>query len=684
MVDVHDGATLRAALDDIAGDFSFTWTPGARALFEALAPERFDALGHNPTALLTELTDDDLERALTPEYAVRLGHVQERLDAERESVTWWEEHHEGDSLLTAYFSTEFGLDESLPIYSGGLGILAGDHLKAASELGVPLVGIGLYYRRGYFRQRLDEGDRQLERYPRLDTNRLPLTLVPMAPVVELADANGKLVPIRLGVWRARVGRVSLYLLDTKVEGNPDWARAATDTLYGGDRENRLRQELVLGVGGVRVLRRLGLQPTVFHMNEGHSAFLQVERLRELVEVEGVDPHQALERLCASTVFTTHTPVPAGNEVFDPDLVRRNVGHLVAQCGLSWEEFAELGKMEATDTVFGLTPFALRTSAWANGVSELHGAVSREMWHALWPDRPVDQVPITSITNGVHGRTWICDELEDLLGHASPDFARAYELSDEVLWSAHRAAKERMLRFVARTRGATHLDPDTLTIGFARRFATYKRAGLLFSQPERLMRLLGDPDRPVQILLAGKAHPADEGGKDVIQHVVEFARDLADGGRVVFLPDYEMTLARRLVQGVDVWLNTPLRPMEASGTSGMKAALNGALNCSILDGWWAEGYEPARGFAIGNGDVFQADSEQDAADAEALYRVLEEQVVPAYYERGENGLPARWIEMMRHSIAELGPQFSTTRMVAEYVERLYLPAHDDRLKRLTAA
>jgi starch phosphorylase len=478
--------------------------------------------------------------------------------------------------------------------------------------------------------------------------------------------------------------VSLYLLDTKVEGNPDWARAATDTLYGGDRENRLRQELVLGVGGVRVLRKLGLEPTVFHMNEGHSAFLQVERLRELVEQEGVDTWAALERLRSSTVFTTHTPVPAGNEIFDPGLVERNVGHLVARCGLSWNEFADLGKLQPDDTVFGLTPFALRTAEWANGVSELHGAVSREMWHALWPDRPVDQVPITSITNGVHARTWISDELEDLLGHLSPDFTRVLELPDAVLWSAHRAAKDRMLEFIARTRGADRLDPDTITIGFARRFATYKRAGLLFSQPERLMRLLGDPDRPVQILLAGKAHPADEAGKDVIQHVVEFARDLPDGGRVVFLPDYEMTLARRLVQGVDVWLNTPLRPMEASGTSGMKAALNGALNCSILDGWWAEGYAPTRGFAIGNGDVLPADAEQDAADAEELYRVLEEQVVPAYYERGEDGLPARWIEMMRHSIAELGPQFSTTRMVAEYVERLYLPAHDDLLKRLTAA
>ena len=336
-------------------------------------------------------------------------------------------------------------------------------------------------------------------------------------------------------------------------------------------------------------------------------------------------------------------------------------------------------MGPDDTMFGLTPFALRTAAWANGVSELHGAVSREMWHALWPDRAVDHVPITSITNGVHARTWISDELEDLLGHASPDFTRALELPDEVLWSAHRAAKERMLEFIARTRGAPRLDPDVITIGFARRFATYKRAGLLFGQPERLLRLVGDPDRPVQILLAGKAHPADEAGKDVIQRVVELARNLAEGSSVVFLPDYEMTLARRLVQGVDVWLNTPLRPMEASGTSGMKAALNGALNCSILDGWWAEGYAPSVGFAIGNGDVLSTDEEQDAADAESLYHVLEEQVLPSYYERDENGLPTRWIEMMRHSIGELGPRFGTTRMVAEYVERLYLPAHQDLLR-----
>ena len=674
MTDLHDGAALRAALADIAGNFSFCWVPGARALFAELAPERFSQLGHNPTALLSELTDDDLGRALTPEYAGRIARVEERLSVVRGRRTWWQERELPDDFLVAYFSAEFGLDESLPIYSGGLGILAGDHLKSASELGVPLVAVGLFYRRGYFRQRLDEDDRQVERYPRNDTNRLPLTLVPMAPVVELADGDGRLVPVRIGVWRAQVGRISLYLLDTKIEGNPDWARDVTDTLYGGDRRNRLRQELVLGIGGVRVLRCLGLVPTVFHMNEGHSAFLQLERLRELAEDEGVDPARALELLRESSVFTTHTPVPAGNEVFDPELVQQNVGALVERSGFSWPEFAELGKVEPDDDVFGLTPFALRTSAYANGVSELHGAVSREMWHALWPDLPADEVPIGSITNGVHGRTWISDELEDLLGYTAPDFTRALELDDDVIWSAHRKAKQRMLDFISRTRGTDGFDPDVLTIGFARRFATYKRAGLLFSQPERLALLLADPHRPLQILLAGKAHPADEAGKGVIQLVADFARGRAPAHRVAFLEDYEMMLARRLVQGVDVWLNTPRRPMEASGTSGMKAGLNGVLNCSILDGWWAEAYTPALGFAIGDHDVRATEEEQDLADAEALFALLEQQVLPAYYERDERDLPTRWIEMMRHSIARVGTQFSTNRMVAEYVERLYLPAH----------
>ena len=675
MAEVHDAATLREALLAVAGDFSFTWIPEARRLFAELEPRRFAELHHNPTALLSELTDDDLARALHPEYLARLARVQERLARDRGSETWWRDRYGRPGFLVAYFSAEFGLDESLPLYSGGLGVLAGDHLKAASELGVPLVGIGLFYRRGYFRQQLDEHDRQLERYPRNDTSRLPLELVPMAPVVELADDDGELVAVRLGVWRARVGRVSLYLLDTKIEGNPDWARDVTDTLYGGDRQNRLRQELVLGVGGVRVLRRLGLEPTVFHLNEGHSAFLQLERLREQVEERGLSPDEALETLRASTVFTTHTPVPAGNEVFDPELVRRNVGHLAERCGLTWDEFAALGKVEATGSGFGLTPFALRTAEYANGVSELHGAVSREMWHDLWPERRVDQVPITSITNGVHQRTWISPELEELLGDTDPQFERARDLPAEALWHAHRRAKERLFAFVAETRGVPALDPEVLTIGFARRFAAYKRASLLFRQPERLVRLLADPERPLQLLLAGKAHPADHEGKDAIQQVLAFARDPAAGGRVVFLEDYEMTLARRLVQGVDVWLNTPRRPLEASGTSGMKAALNGVLNCSILDGWWAEAYSPAYGFAIGDHDTAASEAEQDEVDAEALYAVLEQQVLPTYYERDESGLPQRWLALMRASIAELGPRFGTARMVAEYVERLYLPAHE---------
>jgi starch phosphorylase len=430
------------------------------------------------------------------------------------------------------------------------------------------------------------------------------------------------------------------------------------------------------VGGVRVLRRLGLEPTVFHLNEGHSAFLQLERMRELVEEQGLSADEAIERLRASTVFTTHTPVPAGNEVFDPELVRGTLGGVVDRCGLAWEDFVALGKVEPDEKGFGLTPFALRTSQYANAVSELHGAVSREMWQGLWPERRVDEVPITSVTNGVHQRTWISAELEVLLGDTDPQFERARELPADALWRAHRAAKERLIEFVVTTRGVRELDPGVLTIGFARLFATYKRASLLFSRPERLAQLLADSERPIQVLVAGKAHPADEDGKDVIQLVVDFAREPTAAGRVVFLEDYEMTLARRLVQGVDLWLNTPRRPFEASGTSGMKAALNGVLNCSILDGWWAEAYSPACGFAVeGLAADGAGESEQDETDADALFAVLEQQVLPAYYERDEDGLPQRWIALMRESIAELGPRFGTARMAAEYVERLYLPAHE---------
>ena len=680
---------LRRALGEIAGNLAFTWTPGARKLFADLDPERFEAVDHNPTALLDELPDGALAEALTPEYAARAEAVHEAIRAEEMRRTWWERRGEDERFLVAYFSCEFGLDESLPIYSGGLGVLAGDHLKSASGLGVPLVGVGLMYRRGYFRQALDGHDRQTERFPNNDPARLPLEQEHATVEMEIADDDGAPTPVRARVWRATVGRVPLYLLDTDVDENPHWARSITDVLYGGDRQHRIRQELVLGVGGVRALRALGHEPTVFHLNEGHSAFLQLERLRELVEEQGAGREAALRRLRSSTVFTTHTPVPAGNEVFEAALVRRNVERLVARCGFtSWEEFAALG-IESDPGRFGLTPFALRTAAHANGVSALHGEVSRGMWNGLWPGPGAGKTPIGSITNGVHAPTWLDERLRAELGReedtAAPDFARAYDLPDETLWRTHREAKARLIDYARRRferqggeRLGTQLsfEPDALTIGFARRFATYKRAGLLLGDPERLGRMLEGSERPLQIVFAGKAHPADEGGKDLIAQVVRFTRDPRSHGRVVFLEDYEMSLARHLVQGVDVWLNNPRRPLEASGTSGMKAAMNGGVNCSILDGWWAEAASPEVGFAIGGDTVAASDAEQDAADAAALFDVLEQQVLPAFYERDERGIPPRWLELMRNSIAQLGARFNTDRMVAEYVDALYLPAHRD--------
>jgi glycogen phosphorylase len=674
---------LRDALRAIACNLWFSWMPGARALFAELDAVRFAELDHNPSAVLADLTDAELEAAATPDFLERVQGVLAELQAERGRRTWWERRGEDERFGVAYFSSEFGLDESLPIYSGGLGVLAGDHLKSASDLGVPLVAVGLFYREGYFRQYLDEQDWQQERYPANDPGRLPLTLDTVRPVVELADDAGTLVPVEAQVWRADVGRVPLYLLDTDVDGNPDWARTITDRLYGGDRRHRLRQEVVLGVGGVRALRGLGIDPTVFHMNEGHSAFFQLERLRELVEDQQVARDEALQRLRVSTVFTTHTPVPAGNEIFDAGLVEQNVAALVTRSGYTWEEFAALGRIAPDDSAFGMTPFALRTSNHANGVSALHGEVSREMWHGLWPGHTVEGVPIGSVTNGVHARTWLADSLDVLLGSeedlGTPDFARAYELDDDSLWNVHRAAKRDLLRFMGSRGLRASFDEEALTICFARRFATYKRADLMFSQPDRLARLLADAERPLQIVLSGKAHPADEGGKALIQKVVAFARSASANGRVVFLPDYEMTLARHLVQGVDVWLNNPRRPLEASGTSGMKAALNGVVNCSILDGWWCEGYSADTGFAIEGSRVDGSEEAQDAADAEALFAVLERQVLPTYYDDR-----ARWIALMRNSIAQLGARFNTNRMLVEYVDGLYLPAHRDLVAELTAA
>jgi len=663
-----DADRLRRALGVIAGDFAFTWVPDGREIFASLDPALFRKLEHNPTALLAELGEDTFARsAADPAFVARVERVERALADERTQPGWWEREHAGEEgFLVAYFSCEFGLDESLPIYAGGLGVLAGEHLKSASELGVPLVGVGLLYREGYFRQRLDDRGRQTERYPVNDPARMALERLSTTVELELADDAGEACAVRAQVWRARVGRVDLYLLDPDVGGNPAWAREVCDRLYGGDRGHRIRQEVLLGVGGVRALAALGLRPAVWHLNEGHSAFLALERLRALVR-SGRAFANAFEEVRASTVLTVHTPVPAGNEVFEQALVERHVGGLAAACGLGREEFLALGQADERDGAFGMTPFALRCSQRANGVSALHGEVSREMWKSLWPGLPPDEVPIGHVTNGVHARTWLAPRLADALSRGSgADGARG--LDDDELWRIHAERKASLVGAV-RERG-TPFDPEALTIGFARRFAPYKRATLLLSLPVRLARLLADPDRPVQILFAGKAHPLDGDGKALIQQVVAFARSPLAAGRVAFLEDYELTLARSLVQGVDVWLNNPRRPQEASGTSGMKAALNGVLNCSVLDGWWAEGYTPEIGWAIGDDSA----GEDDAVDAEELFAVLEQDVVPAFYNRDENGLPRRWLAMMRASIADAGERFTTERMVREYVERYYLPAH----------
>ncbi|HKU58269.1 MAG TPA: alpha-glucan family phosphorylase [Gaiellaceae bacterium] len=555
-------------------------------------------------------------------------------------ASWWAEEHGGEDLLVAYFSMEFGLDARIPIYSGGLGVLAGDHLKAAAELGIPLVGVGLFYRGGYFTQSLDASGRQQEKYASLDATSLGLEREPVTVDVELAGET-----VSADVWRLDVGSVPLYLLDVDF---------LTDALYSGDREHRIRQELLLGVGGVRALAALGIAPTVFHVNEGHSAFLAIERARMLV-ADGMSTDDALDEVRHTTIFTTHTPVPAGNEVFADDLVTRYVGGLAGAAGIDETRLLGLGHSEGTDG-FGLTPLALRLSAHANGVSKLHGEVAREMWAPLWPGQ---ETPIDSITNGVHLGTWLCRELNELLVDAGvrpsapPDWANwgaAETLDLEALASAHEVRKRRVT-------GLAGLDPDLLTIGFARRFATYKRAGLVFSDLPRLLSL------PVQIVVAGKAHPADAPGKDVMQEIVELSRDASTNARIVFVSNYDIDLARQIIPGVDVWLNTPRRPYEASGTSGMKAAVNGVLNFSVLDGWWAEAYDPAFGWAIEGGS--------DDEDREQLYRVLEEEIVPCFADR------ERWLTMMRASIARLSPVFSMQRAVIEYTDRYYLAAARSR-------
>jgi starch phosphorylase len=672
-------------LPELAYNLSWTWQVETRELFRCLDPELWEATQHNPVRLLHET--HNLGAAAEDAGFVEAYHRSLRdLDGYLGRRDTWLAHTYPDFPgPVAYFSAEFGLHESLPVYSGGLGILAGDHIKSASDLGVPLVGVGILYAQGYFRQRFDAEGNQQEVYEPLQPENLP--------VVPALDVNGREVlvsvelsdrELRLKVWKAEVGRVSVVFLDADIPENAPEDRALTAHLYGGDLRTRIAQELILGVGGVRALRGLGIHPAAYHMNEGHAAFSGLERMRELVS-SGISFEDAREEVTRHTIFTTHTPVPAGHDAFPPDLFREFTTGWPDALGTDEQGLWSLGRHEENwGPAFNMTVLAMNLSAARNAVSKLHREVSLAMWGYLFPD---EENPITHITNGVHTWSWLSPELADLFdrhggGRAwreEIERAATWSFVDEIpsseLWETHRATKRAMAEFVNRRlreqAGSEVLDPDVLTIGFARRFATYKRATLLLTDPQRLRRIAKDPDRPVRFVFAGKAHPADEPAKEFIRTLYSAsAEDFTD--HIVILEDYDMDVARRLVQGVDLWLNNPRRPLEASGTSGQKASLNGAPNFSILDGWWPEAYNGRNGWTIGQEKEYASLEEQDTEDAESLYATLESSIVPLYYDRGVSDVPEGWVAMMKESIKTVAPTFSTQRMVQDYVRDLYVP------------
>ncbi|MGQ0845834.1 MAG: alpha-glucan family phosphorylase [Sporichthyaceae bacterium] len=698
-------------LGELAVNLRWSWHADTRAVFESVDAEIWDAVGHDPVKLLGAVSPERLsELAADAVFLARMTEAIEDLTAYRTEAKWYQKADASGADLPkgiAYFSPEFGITAVLPQYSGGLGILAGDHLKAASDLGVPIVGVGLLYRHGYFIQSLSREGWQQERYPVLDPHELPIE--------PLAEADGSHVRVRISlpgsrvlvarVWVAAVGRVPLLLLDSDVEENGPFEREVTDRLYGGGTEHRLHQELLLGIGGVRAVRAYcrisGTQaPEVFHTNEGHAGFLGVERIREYVEEDGLPFEAALEAARAGTLFTTHTPVPAGIDRFPRELIAQYFGGDNASASIPVERVLALGAETfagGDPSVFNMAVMGLRLAQRANGVSKLHGEVSRDMFGGLWPGFDNDEVPITSITNGVHAPTWTAPEALELARRemgskfvaTAEDWGGMDDVPDSALWETGRVLRTRLVDSVRRrlraqwiARGATDaelgwianvLDPDVLTIGFARRVPSYKRLTLMMRNPERLAGLLTHPERPVQIVIAGKAHPADDGGKRLIQELVRFTDDPNVRNRIVFLSDYDMGLAAEMIPGVDVWLNNPLRPLEACGTSGMKAALNGCLNLSVLDGWWDEWYDGENGWAIPSATGVEDPEYRDDLEANALYDLIETAVAPRFYERDSAGLPARWLEMVRHTIATLGPKVLATRMVADYVNQLYAPA-----------
>jgi starch phosphorylase len=688
-------------LEEIARNLWLSWNYDAVQLFIRLDYDAWLKSQQSPIKALGMVSPERLTLAAKDDsYLAALKDVYDRFQRYKKGDTWY---RGSKKEVVAYFSMEYGMDVSLPIYSGGLGILSGDHMKTSSDMGLPLVGVGLLYRQGYFKQVLNADGFQQESYPENDWYNMPVerrTGKDGNPLKITVDMAGRQAVAQ--IWEVKVGRSSLFLLDTNIEENPADIRNITAALYGGDKETRIRQEILLGIGGIRALRVLGINPVATHMNEGHAAFMGLERIRELMTERALSFEEAREAVWPTNIFTTHTPVPAGNERFDIALLDKYMRSWPQILGISWKEFLALGRENPNDDreSFCMTVLALKLAAYANGVARLHGEVSRVMWRGLWPGLPLDEVPIHHVTNGVHPRTWVSSGMVDLLDrYFGPHFEeeptdlaiwdRMDRISDEELWRTHERRRERLVAFVRerirqridRTGSQRHytgqaedaLSPYALTLCFARRFATYKRGNLLLRDPERLLRLVKDNERPVQLIFAGKAHPHDMPGKDLIREIIHFAEKYDVTSRIVFVENYDMTVARYLTSGGDVWLNTPRRPMEASGTSGMKASMNGVLNCSILDGWWDEAYNAEVGWAIGQGEQYSDERLQDDVESKALYDLLEREIVPLFYQRGRDGLPREWIKMMKNCMKQIGHSMSSHRMLMDYANQFYLPA-----------
>lgn len=696
-------------LAEISYNLWWTWNCDAAGMFRMIDPKLWEKTGRNPVALMRTVGNKRLARLLDDqEFMDSYDSIVKKFDSYINSNdTWFNRKYPGfKNHGIAYFSAEYGLSETLPIYSGGLGVLSGDHCKSASDLGIPFTAIGLFYRQGYFNQTISSEGVQETSYSTLDIDGLPIR--------QVYDKNGE--PLTIGVdmpgrtvyatvWKVKAGRVGLYLLDTDVALNSEQDRLITARLYGGSGDTRIQQEILLGIGGIRVLKALGINPSAFHMNEGHSAFLGFELVREKMHSCNIGFREALELVSSSSVFTIHTPVPAGIDVFSHGSIDYYFSAFRESLGISREEFLSLGNDPGNPEGFNMASLAMTIASGRNGVSKLHGSVTRNMFSRLWPDIPENEVPITHVTNGIHTLSWLSDTYKQLFDkHLQNGWENTIwepeiwndvlNIPDDELWAAHMKLKESMASYVnsrihtgynagGSLKPCRTLDPSALTIGFSRRFATYKRAALIFRDINRIRRILNLPDMPVQIIFAGKAHPDDRPAQDVIRYINDISEQEGFEGKVVLLENYNIALARRLVQSVDVWLNNPRTPMEASGTSGQKAGLNGVLNLSVLDGWWREGYNGSNGWAIGTEEIYNNEFHQDNSDSESLYDLLENSLIPLYYNRNTKGVPTGWVKMMKESVRSLAAQYSTHRMVQEYTDRLYIPAIDRTINRLTA-